>query len=156
MVFVYPVLVGSEDNESARTSNCRREHYMELASKEAQKSYMSQQHGCVIVLDNEIISVGHNRHTKQMFHCYSIHAEVDALSKINKKKYKTMFSKMEMYVVRIGKGIFSETLKYSKPCEGCEAAITKYGVQKVFYSTNWEYEEILKAMQQRQEKGGSL
>jgi deoxycytidylate deaminase len=107
---------------------------------------MTQKHGCVIVLDDEVLSVGHNYHTTHMFHSYSIHAEVDALRKLNKKKYKYLFCRMELYVVRIGSGRFINTLKYSKPCEGCQCAISKYGIQKVYYSTNWEYEEMLKSI----------
>lgn len=117
---------------------------MGLASRVAQKSDMAHKHGCVIVLDDEVLSVGHNFHTEHMYHSFSIHAEVDALKKINRRKYKNVFSRMELYVVRIGCGKFEGTLKYSKPCEGCQKAIEKYGIQKIYYSTNYDYEERLK------------
>lgn len=137
-------LIGTEDNAIAKTSNCKQDYYMDLAAREALKSDMTQKHGCVILLDDEILSIGHNYRTTHMFHTFSIHAEIDALNKINKKKYKAVFHKMEMYVVRIGTGKFSNVLKYSKPCQGCTNAILKYGIQKVYYSTNWEYEELLR------------
>lgn len=152
-MWVYPFLVGSDENAIAKASSSRQERYMQWAAKVAQKSDMIHKHGCVIVLDDEILCSGFNFHTEHMFHSYSIHAEVDALKKLNKKKYRNSFNKMEMYVVRIGAGKFEGTLKYSKPCEGCQKAILKYGIHKVYYSTNYEYEERLKIIME--EENGS-
>jgi len=143
---VMPVLVGSEENAYAKSCNFRQDFYLELAAKMAQKSPMNQKHGCVIVLDDEVLSMGHNYHSTHMYHTFSIHAEVDAINKINKKKYKHMFPRMELYVVRIGTGQFQGTLKYSKPCEGCQNAIKKYGICKIYYSSNYEYEALRKKM----------
>lgn len=142
-----PIIAGSDDTTQAKTCNFRQDIYMDIAARVAQKSTMGHKHGCVIVLDDEILSIGHNRHCTHMYHTFSIHAEVDALNKINKKKYKNLFSRMELYIVRIGNGKFNQVLKYSKPCEGCQNAIQKYGINKVYYSTNYEYEEFLKNLQ---------
>jgi deoxycytidylate deaminase len=154
-MFVYPVLVGSDENAIAKASTMRQERYLEMAARVAQKSDMTHKHGCVIVLDDDVLCTGFNVHTIHMFHSYSIHAEVDALKKLNKKKYKNLFHKMEMYVVRIGAGRFEGTLKYSKPCEGCQKAIQKYGIQRVYYSTNYDYEKRLKIFMEEENVSNS-
>jgi len=112
--------------------------FFDRAAKNAQKSTMGQKHGTVIVLDGEIIAEGHNRETTHMFHAFSVHAEVDALNKLNKTKFRHVFAKMEMFVVRIGPMSYNYALKYSKPCEDCQNAISRYGIKHVYYSINHE------------------
>jgi deoxycytidylate deaminase len=110
---------------------------MEQAVKMAKKSTMEHKHGAVIVHNNEIIATGFNYRKYYMCHGFSIHAEVDALTKV--KGRKNILSEAELYVARIGKfnpaspGRFC--LKYSKPCRECSKAILKHGIRKVYYST---------------------
>ena len=135
----------SGDNGSfARNTTQKQCVFFDRAARIAAKSIMGQKHGCIVVLDGEIIAEGFNRHTMHMFHSYSVHAEVDCLYKINKKKYRHASHKMELFVVRIGPDSFDAPLKFSKPCECCQAAIEKFGIKKVYYSTNYEYETILR------------
>jgi deoxycytidylate deaminase len=72
-----------------------------------------------------------------MCHGFSIHAEVDALTKV--KGRKNILSEAELYVARIGKfnpaAPSTFCLKYSKPCRECSKAILKQGIRKVYYST---------------------
>lgn len=126
-----------------KNCNNKQIEYFEIAAKSAQKSSITHKHGCVIVLEGEIISTGWNHYTEYMSCLYSTHAEIDALSKIPKKKYRNLMKDMELYVVRIGPDSIENTLKYSKPCESCEKAILKTGIHKVFYSTNDEYFKII-------------
>ncbi len=117
--------------------NTRHQQFMEQAIKMAKKSTMEHKHGAVIVHNNEIIATGFNYRKYYMSHGFSIHAEVDALTKVKGKR--NLLSEAEMYVVRIGR--FRPTMpdsycmKYSKPCRECSKAIVKHGIRKVYYST---------------------
>lgn len=123
----------AQHHETCTKDSHKHEYYIERAAALAQKSDMySHRHGCVIVdKRGKIISEGFNYHFREM----SIHAEIDALSKIKNKK----MSEYVMYVVRIGTDKMQNPLKYSRPCENCSAAILKYGVGKVYYSTSYDF-----------------
>lgn len=117
--------------------NSRHQQFMEQAIKMAKKSTMEHKHGAIIVHNNEIIATGFNYRKYYMCHGFSIHAEVDALTKVKGKK--NLLTEAEMYVVRIGR--FNPTtpnnycIKLSKPCRECSKAIVKYGIRRVYYST---------------------
>jgi deoxycytidylate deaminase len=117
--------------------NSRQHYYMDQAVKMAKKSTMEHKHGAVIVHNNEIIATGFNFRQYYMCHGFSIHAEVDALTKV--KGRKNILSEAELYVARIGKfnpaAPSSFCLKFSKPCRECSKAILKQGIRKVYYST---------------------
>lgn len=94
---------------------------------------MTHRHGCVIVAgDGTVVSEGYNHHRMAMSHKFSIHAEVAALHRA--KHAKTRLADCEMYVVRLGLG--PSALKYSKPCDDCVREITKWGIRRVYFSTN--------------------
>lgn len=104
----------------------------------AHKSTMTQRHGAVIVRNGEIIGEGYNHWTTYMSHSYSCHAEVAALLSV-KNKTKKMLQDATMIVVRISNNhCMPNVLKLSKPCENCTKEINKWGIRKVFYSTNLE------------------
>ena len=130
----------SKDDMEPRTASNRHAEYIDRAARMALKSTMTHKHGCVIVSDEgDIIATGYNRITTIMAHAFSVHAEVDALSKLKRKKTRHLGDgKCDMYVVRISsadKNSFD--LKYSKPCEDCQKAIAKYGIRNVYYSTGY-------------------
>ena len=120
--------------------NIKNQQFVEHAIKMAKKSTMEHKHGAVIVLHNEIIATGYNYRQYYRCHGFSVHAEVDALTKV--KNRKNMLSEAEMYVVRISR--FNPTcpnefcIKMSKPCRECSKAIMKYGIRRVYYSTTDE------------------
>jgi tRNA(Arg) A34 adenosine deaminase TadA len=105
---------------------------------EAKKSNMSQKHGCVIVSKNKIIARGFN--TSYMD--YSVHAEQDAVNKLKGKISKADIKNCKLYVIRIGKVSMDFPLKYSKPCPRCTRCIINAGVKTVYYSTNFEIDNV--------------
>lgn len=105
------------------------------ATQLARKSTMLHRHGAIIVHDGEIVSEGYNRKTHYMEHAFSIHAEVDAISKI-KNKGKKYLEECTLVVVRVGTDNMMWPLKDSKPCEACQRAIKNHHIRKVFYSVN--------------------
>lgn len=133
------------DDKSAKTSSDRQTYYLKCAAKVAEKSTMEHKHGAIIVHDNEIIATGFNHVYEHMCHKNSMHAEVDALLKV-RTRGKHVLNDSEMYVVRLGSRTFKHLLKYSKPCCDCQKAIHKYGIRKVFYSTNNDYNSILESL----------
>lgn len=128
-----------------KTCSGKRTFFLERAMQLALKSTCIQhRHGCVIVKDNEIIAEGYNHHVVHFQHKMSIHAEVDALSKL--KYNRKIIPECEMYVVRIGTDRMGNPLKYSRPCMDCSRAIEKAGVRRVYYSSNEEFEQLQKAL----------
>lgn len=115
----------------------KQKNYLNIAAQIAMNSVMNHKHGAIIVYKKDIIAVGFN-HLQSTF---SVHAEIDAISKI-KGKDKDILTKCELYVVRIGPKKFNNTLKYSKPCSDCQNYIEKRGIKKIFYSTNYAYDTI--------------
>lgn len=109
----------------------KRKHsdFVQVAIDEANKSLMSQKHGCVIVHNNKIVSKGHNyrifkdnkSHIK-----YSIHAEESAILKLKCKP----IDNLHMYVVRVR----DNEVMLSQPCDKCKAFINSLNINKIFYT----------------------
>lgn len=114
-------------------------YYIEKAYEVALMSPMHQRHGCIIVLDDEIISKGYNFDFQQKtFHGYwSFHAEANAIVQachLWKNGSKVDLSRAAIIVVRISR--YDGSLVDSKPCSDCAAMILKYKIPTVYYSTN--------------------
>lgn len=128
------------DSNNPKTMNYRQQHYLRIAAETALKSDMNHKHGAVIVHKKTIIAYGYNYF--DFNNLISIHAEVDALSKI-KGKYKDILCQCELYVARIGPENLNSHLKYSKPCNNCQNYISKKCIKKTYYSTNYDYDETI-------------
>lgn len=114
--------------------------YLDKAIEVAKYSTMQQKHGAVIVYKNKIIACGFNHITNSLNDNFSIHAEVDVISKLFKQKQ--ILDECDIYVVRIATNRFNNCLKMSKPCEKCTNFINKYNIRRIYYSTNYEYENL--------------
>jgi len=99
----------------------------------AKKSDMEHRHACLIVKKREIIAEGFNKKSDMFEQIYSIHAEMDAISKLASRS-KGYTNDCDMYVYRIGTDLCSNPTKLSKPCKRCEDAIRKVGIKRVYYS----------------------
>ena len=107
--------------------------FCQRAAQLARKSTLLQQHGCVIVKDNRIVSEGHNHYTQfPMAHAFSIHSEIDALSKI-KRRGRKYLEACTLIVVRIAKN--NNEMKMSMPCAHCMRALNQCGIGRVLYSS---------------------
>jgi len=126
------------DTSDTKPIHFKQEHYLNIAAQAAMKSDMNHKHGAIIVYKKNVIASGNNYYKGE----HSIHAEVDAISKLRGKE-KEVLSQCELYVVRIGPGKMNNCLKYSKPCCNCQKYILKKRIQKVFYSTNYDYDIAL-------------
>ena len=95
--------------------------YMELALKEAYKSYKKGDVpvGAVIVKNGKIIAKAHN--LKEKKHNPLMHAEVIAINKVSKKLKRWRLDDCELYVTM-------------EPCMMCTGAIIQSRIKKVYYS----------------------
>lgn len=124
------------DENDPRHMHCKQEYFLRIAAQVAMNSLMNHKHGAVIVHKKNIIAMGYNYH-----YCnHSIHAEVAAIAQL-KGREKNILSECEMYIVRIGTDKYNNALKYSKPCNSCQNYICKMSIKRIFYSTNYEFDE---------------
>lgn len=95
--------------------------YMELALKEAYRSYKKGDVpvGAVIVKNGKIIAKAHN--LKEKKHNPLMHAEVIAINKASKKLKRWRLDDCELYVTM-------------EPCIMCTGAIIQARIKKVYYS----------------------
>lgn len=109
------------------------EKYMDLAIKEAKKSYQINEVpiGCVIVKDDKVIARGHNRRNTDKN--VLAHAEIAAIKKACKKTGDWRLEGCTMYV----------TLE---PCQMCAGAIVQARMDKV----------VIGAMNKKAGCGGSV
>ena len=120
------------------------EKRMALASYYASLSNMRCHHGCVIILNGNVIAHGYNNlrnYSKDhLIDDVSCHAEISALRnalkrlKLNPNRDKTVIHRMKLYVARIGtNGCFLD----SKPCLQCYVTLKNAGVTNIIYSNSY-------------------
>ena len=98
--------------------------------------YKVYKHGAVAEIGGSVIAIGVNKiKPKHHIACkYSLHAEVDAILKVDEKK----IPKVKLYVARVTDG---GRIANSKPCQKCQVFLKQYGVRRIYYSVdginNW-------------------
>lgn len=100
-------------------------YYLSLALEEAKKALLEDEVpiGCVLVMDNEVISKGHNTREKDFL--ITSHAEITALREANQKLKSWRLSECTLYV----------TLE---PCSMCASALQQARVKRVVYGARDE------------------
>jgi tRNA(Arg) A34 adenosine deaminase TadA len=121
---------------------------MALASYYASLSNMRCHHGCVIILNGNVIAHGYNTRNyskTKVMNDLSCHAEINALKnafrrlKINPNRDKPTIHKMKVYIARINSdGNFLE----SKPCLQCYSTFKKVGIVNVIYSNEYCFNKM--------------
>lgn len=119
-------------------------HLCEHACKVAKKSGMNHRHGAVVIYNGEIIADGYNRECSEFKEQFSVHAEVDALLKV-RKMGKHILSQCDLIVVRIAPSSMDHVMKFSMPCCKCRSFIERFGIRRVYYSTNDEFDNLVNA-----------
>lgn len=115
-----------------------QQSFLNLAQKVAGASECVQRHGAVIVRGGSVLSVGVNKwrndvslanemHDQGRSEDISVHAEVDALSRVSDPAGSTI------YVARINK---TGSPRLSKPCTSCASALSEAGVTKIIYTVH--------------------
>jgi len=128
------------DEIAPKIINEEQIEYFEKASEIAKLSNCNHKHGAILVYKNKIISYGYNYLTPYLKASLSTHAETDCILNI-KKTNRDILQYCDLYVVRLSpiEGIN----KYSKPCEKCSNFINKYNIRKIYYSTNYRYDQSI-------------
>ena len=114
--------------------------YMELALKEAYRSYKKGDVpvGAVIVRNGKIIAKAHN--LKEKKHNPLLHAEIIAINKASKKLKRWRLDDCELYVTM-------------EPCLMCTGAIIQSRIKKVYYSIENNEFGALKNISQNKKYG---
>ena len=121
--------------------------YLKKAKNAASFSdFHKQKIGSVIIYKNKVLSVGwnsqkestlqkkYNQYTKRFdvdAYPNKIHAEMDALQKLRKKK-DIEFSKCHIFIYRSSNNI----LRMARPCKACEKALRDLGIVHIHYTGN--------------------
>lgn len=112
----------------------RQSAWLELARRVASASDQRNKHGAVIVRGGRVLSVGINKfrnhpdiiESEKIDEYCSVHAEVDALSRINSARGATI------YVARVNN---SGVSLISRPCGSCYSVISAGGISRIIYTT---------------------
>ena len=102
-------------------------------------SHITSVHLAVIVYKGKVIAEATNKVGSRSKGCgysnYTIHAEKNVVKILGDY---TKLRDADMYVMRCGRGINSETFINSKPCSDCEyflnKCMKKYGLKNVYYT----------------------
>lgn len=135
--------MGNRKRSKKRKKGVVREDPYDRVYDVAEMSTMIFKHGAVIfsTKTGKIIAEGYNHTANYMSHLWSVHAEVDAISKVPQGLRKQVFKDCVMLVVRIsGKDSHS---CLSAPCENCRKEIEKAGIKRTFYSVDRERNETI-------------
>lgn len=113
--------------------------------KQSYKSDVFFKHSAAIIHNDKILSCGNNFRLKES----SIHAEVDAFIKLQRKKF---ICGLDIIVIRFS----NNNLKYSRPCNHCIEFLKKKGFRKIYYSNeNGEIEyEYIQNMEKKHVSAG--
>jgi tRNA(Arg) A34 adenosine deaminase TadA len=101
---------------------------IEEAAEMATQSDGPFRHGCVIMSGKKIISRGNN-HIRTQIGTASVHAELDALWRIQNTD---AYENLKAVIIRSSK---TGQLGNSRPCTMCYAALKQHGVKTIVYST---------------------
>ena len=130
--------------ENVMDLKLHQKYYFDVAANIAKNSNMFQKHGAVIVYKKTIIATGYNSYSYNSKTNFSIHAEIVAINNAIKNCNKELLNDSKLYIVRIAPETKSKyILKYSKPCLNCQKYINKFNINKIFYSTNYEYDKVI-------------
>lgn len=117
------------------SQNSKKQQYLDqlvaLAKREAQKSPMLMNHGCVIINDRgEILSTSFNQHRRKPIagrRRDSYHAEISACRKVPRH----LLPGSTLVIIRINR---QGLLLPSSPCEKCTPYLHKMQIKRVYHS----------------------
>lgn len=114
--------------------NSKLDESIEKLVKLASNSSIQYRHGACLLKGNKIYSFGINRFIREV--ClndqmikFTIHAEMDALYKLDNKNVKGM----DILIIRVGRSL---KLRNSRPCNSCIEKMVQRGIRKVYYSND--------------------
>lgn len=105
---------------------------IEILKKVALNSELHYKHSACVLKGDKILKIGINRYFKTLNYennniKLSIHAEIDALFKMNQKFTKGT----DILIIRLGN---HGKLKNSRPCNSCIDKLKQKGIRKAYYS----------------------
>ena len=101
---------------------------IDAAAELASQAEGSFKHGCLILSGKNVVAQGFN-HTRKNIGTLSVHAEMDALWKIQNAD---VYDNLKAVVVRTSK---TGVLGNSRPCPMCMKALRQHGIKTIVYSS---------------------
>jgi deoxycytidylate deaminase len=110
------------------------EHIDVLRKIANHSNLINNKHGACLLKGNKMHSIGYNKYIRtdvinDQTVRFTIHAEIDALCKIDNKYTKGM----DILIIRIGNAK-TQKLRNSRPCNACIDKLIQRGIRKVYYS----------------------
>lgn len=110
--------------------------FLNLAMRAAESSDCQQRHGAIVVRGGSVLAIGVNKwrndvtmagilHDEGRSSDVSIHAEIDALSRVSNPRGATI------YIARVNR---RGKARLSKPCDNCAKALKNAGISKIVYT----------------------
>jgi len=101
---------------------------IDAAAELTRQAEGSFRHGCIVLSGKNVLARGVN-HTRKNIGTLSIHAEMDALWKIQNAN---LYDNLKAVIVRVSK---TGVLGNSRPCPMCMNALRQHGVKTIVYSS---------------------
>jgi len=101
---------------------------IDAAAELASQAEGSFKHGCVVLSGKNVVAQGFN-HTRKNIGTLSVHAEMDALWKIQNAD---LYDNLKAVIIRVSK---TGVLGNSRPCPMCMNALRQHGVKTIVYSS---------------------
>lgn len=110
------------------------EDHIRFLRKLADNSALTNKHSACVIRGDRIITFGYNKCIKKSIIRdqtikFTIHAEVDALCKVDNK----LLRGLDILIIRLGNSR-TKKLRNSRPCNACIDRLLQYGIRKVYYS----------------------
>ena len=125
----------------------RKHTYFESCVREAEKSDIQFQHGCVATLGGKIVARGYNtaknysKHDNFLENTCTCHAEVNVLRKLYHRSRRTRkmrkFHRMTLYISRVNR--FGDCDYNSAPCTRCMEVINNLNIKQIVFYLDNEY-----------------
>jgi len=114
----------------------KEKKFLALAAKLAETSDVDNQHGAVVVKNGRVLSLGVNKWRNRGLiqeddnwqPVLTVHAEVDALSRVENPKGAVL------YIARNVRG--EKGSKFSRPCHRCMEAVRAAGIKRIIYTVD--------------------
>jgi deoxycytidylate deaminase len=121
---------------------------IKIAMEEAEKSNYRYKVGAIIFKANRIYSKGHNYQSRTVKHLhpklrnpyYSLHAEIDAISNLNRDS-----SNLDLLIIRVA-GKKNKRLAMAKPCIHCQSSLLHIPFRRIYFSNELGQIEVFSSV----------
>ena len=115
-----------------KVNSLKFDRIVDILSDIAEMSVMLQRHACALIIGGKIMAMSENKYGKP-----DNHSEMNVITAYLSKNKPENLTKGVLVIIRINR---QGELCSSKPCANCIKYIKRYGIKKIFYSSNTGFE----------------